>query len=84
MTTKTPKHLSNIPLSWKYDSSGGYDCMYAGYDILDKDGAILLTLDGKDFGQDPCTEQPVPEAEELAQWIVDCANASTANPSPKS
>lgn len=72
---KLPKSLSNTPLSWKYDECGGYDCMYAGYDILDADGNIVFTVDGKDFGQESCSYTRIPEAEELAQWIVDSANA---------
>ena len=71
-----PKSLSNTPLSWKYNECGGYDCMYAGYDIIDAAGNVVFTIDGKDFGQESCSSTHVPDAEELAQWIVDSANAS--------
>ena len=62
------------PLSWEFQEEAGYDCMYSGYVIKDKRGHELFTLDCRDFDQDACTYKPVPEAEAVAQWIVDKAN----------
>lgn len=67
--------LFALPLSWEYDEQGGYDCMYSGYHILDRDGTRVFTIDGKDFGQESCQYGPVPKAEQVAAWICDSANA---------
>jgi hypothetical protein len=74
-----PNYLSNAPLSWRFNPTGGYDCMYSGYDILDKYGAVLFTLDGKDFGQEAYTGSPIPEAEEVARWVVSLVNSESSN-----
>lgn len=66
---------------WRYefDESGGYDCMSAAYLIFDKYNEQRLTVDTKDFAGFDGTSittswQPLPEAEEMAKFIVEKLN----------
>jgi len=63
-----------LPLSWEYNETGGYDCMYSGYDVKDAVGDYLFTLDGRHFGQETCEYGQLPRAEELVRWICDTVN----------
>jgi len=66
--------LPKTPWSVRFETDGGYDCMYAGYDILDANGDRLLTVDVGDFISDnPTYEEKHAEnatAKALADLIV--------------
>lgn len=64
------------PFSYEFDETGGYDCMTCGFHIYNGKHERLLTIDGADYGQGRCAYTDIPEeAENVAKWIVDMANA---------
>lgn len=41
----------------EFDETGGYDCMYGGFRIMDANGHTMVVVDLQHFGQEPCDWQ---------------------------
>lgn len=65
-------HIPGPPVRYEFDEHGGYDCMSAGYRVLDADGRTCVTVDTRDYRSarmmKSCT--PLEEAEALARLIA--------------
>lgn len=77
---KTPTQLFKLPLTVRYDETGGYDCMSSGYDIIDSRGKVILLVDVRDIEPDRvlCDYGESEKARAIAEWIVECANSEVA------
>lgn len=65
---------------YEFDDTGGYDCMYGAFRVLDPKGKPVLDVDLRHFGQAPC-EHPIPKhfidaAEAVAKTVVDAFNSA--------
>ena len=67
--------LFALPLSVEYDETGGYDCMSSGYNIRDKNGDLIITIDVNDIEPDRALYYgESAKARKIAEWIISCAN----------
>lgn len=58
---------------YKYEECGGYDSMTGSFNIFIGDMRVAV-IDQRDFGENPCEYEKIPEAEAMAKFIVDACN----------
>jgi hypothetical protein len=58
----------------RFEKYGGYDCMTSAWIIFRPDGSQIVCVDCGDFGQTFHDKLAPPEAEEVAQLILDALN----------